>query len=329
MSKKPEKETFVTEITPRSQDFSKWYLDVVRKAELADYSPVKGCMVIRPYGYAIWELIQQGLDARIKATGHVNAYFPLFIPEGLLTKEAEHVEGFAPQVAYVTHGGGEELEERLVIRPTSEAIIGTMYAKWVQSCRDLPILINQWANVVRWEKVTRPFLRTTEFLWQEGHTAHETEAEAEAETLKILDLYADTVETELAVPVVKGRKSESEKFAGALRTYSIEALMGDGRALQAGTSHNLGQNFAKAFDITFQRRDKTVQPVWGTSGGVPPRLVGGVIMTHGDDSGLVLPPLLAPYQVVIVPIGRDNWRETVLPKAQEIQQELVKAGIRV
>ncbi len=323
------KSAFVTEITPRSQDFSKWYLDVVRRAELADYSPVKGCMVIRPYGYAIWELIQQALDRRIKASGHVNAYFPLFIPESLLHKEAEHVEGFAPQVAYVTHGGGEELEERLVIRPTSEAIIGTMYAKWVQSWRDLPILINQWANIVRWEKVTRPFLRTTEFLWQEGHTAHETHEEAEAETLMILDLYADTSERVLAMPVVKGQKSDSEKFAGALRTYSIEALMGDGRALQAGTSHNLGQNFAKAFDITFQARDKSVQHVWGTSWGVSTRLVGGVIMTHGDDSGLVLPPNVAPYQVVIVPIGRDNWRETVLPRAKEIQAELAAAGIRV
>jgi prolyl-tRNA synthetase len=327
---KPDKpDSFVTEITPRSQDFSRWYLDVVRRAELADYSPVKGCMVIRPYGYAIWELIQQALDRRIKATGHVNAYFPLFIPESLLNKEAEHVEGFAPQVAYVTHGGGEELEEKLVVRPTSEAIIGTMYAKWVQSWRDLPILINQWANVVRWEKVTRPFLRTTEFLWQEGHTAHETEAEAEDETMKILHLYKDTVETEMAVPVVEGRKSESEKFAGALRTYSIEALMGDGRALQAGTSHNLGQNFAKAFDITFQARDKSVQHVWGTSWGMTTRLIGATIMVHGDDSGLVLPPRVAPYQVVIVPIGRDNWRETVLPKALEIQQGLVAAGIRV
>jgi prolyl-tRNA synthetase len=329
MAKKLETETFVTEITPRSQDFSRWYLDVVRRAELADYSPVKGCMVIRPYGYAIWELIQQALDSRIKATGHINAYFPLFIPESLLTKEAEHVEGFAPQVAYVTHGGGEELEEKLVVRPTSEAIIGTMYAKWVQSWRDLPILINQWANVVRWEKVTRPFLRTTEFLWQEGHTAHETESEAEEETLKILDLYADVCESVLAVPVVKGRKSESEKFAGALRTYSIEALMGDGRALQAGTSHNLGQNFAKAFDITFQARDKSVQYVWGTSWGMTTRLVGAVIMAHGDDSGLVLPPRVAPYQAVIVPIGRENWRETVLPRAHEIKGELQAAGIRV
>jgi prolyl-tRNA synthetase len=330
MANKSEKpNAFVTEITPQSQDFSRWYLDVVRRAELADYSPVKGCMVIRPYGYAIWELIQQALDRRIKATGHVNAYFPLFIPESLLHKEAEHVEGFAPQVAYVTHGGGEELEERLVVRPTSEAIIGTMYAKWVQSWRDLPILINQWANVVRWEKVTRPFLRTTEFLWQEGHTAHETEAEAEEETRKILDLYKETVETEMAVPAVAGIKSESEKFAGALRTYSIEALMGDGRALQAGTSHNLGQNFAKAFDITFQARDKSVQHVWGTSWGMTTRLVGAVIMVHGDDSGLVLPPRVAPYQVVIVPIPRGNWQETVLPKAREIQQQLMAGGVRV
>ena len=329
MPKNAKPDGFVTEIALRSQDFSQWYLDVVRRAELADYSPVKGCMVIRPYGYAIWELIQQALDLRIKATGHVNAYFPLFIPESLLHKEAEHVEGFSPQVAYVTHGGGEELDERLVVRPTSEAIIGTMYAKWVQGWRDLPILINQWANVVRWEKVTRPFLRTTEFLWQEGHTAHETETEAEEETRKILDLYADVCASVLAVPVVKGRKSESEKFAGALRTYSIEALMGDGRALQAGTSHNLGQNFAKAFDITFQARDKSVQHVWGTSWGMTTRLVGAVIMTHGDDSGLILPPNVAPYQVVVVPIGRDNWRETVLPRAREIQQELAAAGIRV
>ena len=329
MSKKPEKESFVTEITPRSQDFSKWYLDVVRRAELADYSPVKGCMVIRPYGYAIWELIQQAFDREFKKTGHVNAYFPLFIPESLLHKEAEHVEGFAPQVAYVTHAGGEELEEKLVVRPTSEAIIGTMYAKWVQSWRDLPILINQWVNVVRWEKVTRPFLRTTEFLWQEGHTAHKTHDEAEHETLMILDLYARVAEELMAMPVVKGIKSDSEKFAGALRTYSIEALMGDGRALQAGTSHNLGQNFAKAFDIKFQARDKSVQYVWGTSWGVSTRLIGGVIMTHGDDSGLVLPPDVAPYQVVIVPIGRDNWREAVLPRAQEIQRELAAAGIRV
>jgi len=323
------KPPLVTEITPQSEDFSRWYLDVVRKAELADYSPVKGCMVIRPYGYAIWEQIQQGLDRRFKETGHVNAYFPLFIPESLLMREKEHVEGFAPQVAWVTRGGDEELEEKLIVRPTSEVIIGTMYAKWIQSWRDLPILINQWANVVRWEKVTRPFLRTTEFLWQEGHTAHETEAEAQEETLKILALYKEFVETELAMPVMDGQKSESEKFAGASRTYSIEALMGDGRALQAGTSHNLGQNFAKAFEIQFQGRDKTVQHAWTTSWGVSTRLIGGAIMTHGDDSGLILPPRVAPYQVVIVPIQRGNWQETVLPKALEMKAALVSAGVRV
>jgi prolyl-tRNA synthetase len=323
------KESFVTEITPRSEDFSRWYLDVVRRAELADYSPVKGCMVIRPYGYAIWEHIQRLLDARFKATGHVNAYFPLFIPESLLMKEKEHVEGFAPQVAWVTRGGDEELEEKLIIRPTSEVVIGTMYAKWIKSWRDLPVLINQWANVVRWEKVTRPFLRTTEFLWQEGHTAHETADEAEAETLKILGIYKEFAENELAMPVVDGIKSDSEKFAGASRTYSIEALMGDGRALQAGTSHNLGQNFAKAFEIQFQGRDKVLQHVWTTSWGVSTRLIGGLIMTHGDDSGLVLPPNVAPYQVVIIPIPRGNWKESVLPKAEAIAAELVARGVRV
>ncbi len=329
MAKNDAQDALVTEITPRSQDFSRWYTDVIRRTELADYSPVKGCMVIRPYGYGIWELIQQGLDRRFKATGHVNAYFPLFIPESLLLKEAEHVEGFAPQVAYVTHGGGEELEEKLVVRPTSEAIIGTMYAKWIQSWRDLPVLINQWANVVRWEKVTRLFLRTTEFLWQEGHTAHETAEEAEEETRRMLGVYKEFCETELAIPMIDGLKSESEKFAGALRTYSIEALMGDGRALQAGTSHNLGQNFAKAFDIKFQARDKTLQYIWGTSWGMTTRLIGAVIMVHGDDSGLVLPPRVAPYQVVIVPISRGNWQETVLPKAQEIRDRLTAAGVRV
>jgi prolyl-tRNA synthetase len=319
----------VTEITPQSEDFGRWYLDVVRRAELADYTDVKGCMAIRPYGYAIWELIQQALDKRFKATGHVNAYFPLFIPASLLLKEKEHVAGFAPQVAWVTRGGDEELAEPLVVRPTSEAIIGTMYAKWIQSWRDLPVLINQWANVVRWEKVTRPFLRTTEFLWQEGHTAHETEAEAQEETLRILALYKDFAENELAMPVIEGQKSESEKFAGASKTYSIEALMGDGRALQAGTSHNLGQNFAKAFDIQFQGRDKTLQHAWTTSWGVSTRMIGGLIMTHGDDNGLIIPPRVAPYQVVIVPIPRGNWQETVLPKAREIEAELVRRGLRV
>ncbi len=320
---------FVTEITPQSTDFSQWYLDVVRKAELADYSPVKGFMVIRPYGYAIWELIQRELDTRIKATGHVNAYFPLLIPESLLLREAEHVEGFAPQVAWVTKGGTEDLEERLIIRPTSETIIGVMYQKWIQSWRDLPVLINQWANVVRWEKVTRPFLRTTEFLWQEGHTAHERAEEAQEETLKILALYKEVCESVLAVPVIDGQKSDSEKFAGASKTYSIEALMADGRALQAGTSHNLGQNFAKAFEIQFQGRDKTLQYAWTTSWGVTTRLIGAVIMAHGDDSGLILPPKVAPWQVVIVPIPRGNWKETVLPKCQEIRDRLVAAGLRI
>jgi prolyl-tRNA synthetase len=332
MAKDKEKQTESQDegfITPRSQDFSRWYTDVVRRAELADYSPVKGCMVIRPYGYAIWELIQQGLDRRFKATGHVNAYFPLFIPASLLMREKEHVEGFAPQVAWVTKGGDEVLEEPLVVRPTSEAIIGKMYSSWIHSWRDLPVLINQWANVVRWEKVTRLFLRTTEFLWQEGHTAHETAEEAQEETLKILALYKEFVETELAVPVMAGQKSESEKFAGASRTYSIEALMGDGRALQAGTSHNLGQNFAKAFEIRFQGRDKSLQYAWTTSWGMTTRLIGAVVMTHGDDAGLVLPPRAAPYQVVIVPIPRGNWQETVLPKAREIVAALTSAGIRV
>ena len=329
MSKETEIPDLPTEITPQSQDFGRWYIDVVRRAELADYSPVKGCMVIRPYGYAIWELMQQALDKRFKATGHVNAYFPLFIPESLLMKETEHVEGFAPQVAWVTQGGTEVLEERLVVRPTSETIIGTMYAKWVQSWRDLPILINQWANVVRWEKVTRLFLRTTEFLWQEGHTAHETAEEAEAETQKMLGVYKDFAHTELAMPVIDGQKTDSEKFAGAERTYSIEALMRDGRALQAGTSHNLGQNFAKVFDIKFQARDKSVQYVYGTSWGVSTRMIGGVIMTHGDEGGLILPPRIAPYQVVIIPIPRGNWRETVLPRAQAIRDELVARGVRV
>jgi prolyl-tRNA synthetase len=323
------REGFITEITPRSEDFGRWYTDVVRRAELADYSPVKGCMVIRPYGYTIWELIQQSLDRRLKATGHVNAYFPLFIPESLMKREAEHVEGFAPEVAWVTRGGDEDLEEPLVVRPTSEVIIGTMYAKWIQSWRDLPVLINQWANIVRWEKVTRLFLRTTEFLWQEGHTAHETAEEAQEETLKILALYKDFCETELAMPVVDGAKSESEKFAGASMTYTIEALMGDGRALQAGTSHNLGQNFAKAFGIQFQGRDKTLQHAWTTSWGMTTRLIGGVVMMHGDDSGLIIPPRVAPYQVVIVPIQRGDWQTTVLPWAERARDTLVAAGVRV
>ena len=324
MAAKPNQdEAFVTEITKQSIDFSKWYLDVVRKAELADYSPVKGFMVIRPYGYAIWEQIQQQLDQRFKATGHVNAYFPLLIPESLLLKEAQHVEGFAPQVAYVTHGGGEELEEKLVIRPTSETIFGVMYQKWIQSWRDLPVLINQWANVVRWEKVTRPFLRTTEFLWQEGHTAHETAEEAQEETLKILAIYKEFCENVLAMPVVDGQKSDSEKFAGASKTYSIEALMGDGRALQAGTSHNLGQNFAKAFDLSFQNEQGEQAFAWNTSWGVSTRMIGGLVMTHGDDAGLRLPPKLTPIQMVIVPIWKtEEERTATVEMAKRIAEDL-------
>lgn len=322
-------ERFVKQITPKSEDFSKWYVEIIRKAELADYAPIKGMMVIRPYGYAIWENIQHLLDKRIKETGHSNAYFPLFIPESLLEKETEHLEGFAPEVAWVTQGGKEELEERLAVRPTSEAIIGNMYAKWIKSWRDLPVLINQWANIVRWEKVTRPFLRTTEFLWQEGHTAHETLEEAEKETLLILSLYKEFVETELAIPVVSGSKTEKERFAGASETYAIEALMSDGKALQMGTSHNLGQQFSKVFNIRFEDRSQNLQYVWQTSWGVSTRLVGALIMSHGDDSGLQLPPRVAPVQIVIVPISIGNWKENVLPQAREIEAQLKREGLRV
>ena len=319
------------EITPRGEDYSQWYLDVVLKTELADYGPVKGCMVIRPYGYGIWEAMQQDMDRRIKETGHVNAYFPLLIPKSFLEREKEHVEGFSPECAWVTIGGGQELEEPLAIRPTSEAMICSMYAKWVHSWRDLPVLINQWANVLRWEKVTRPFLRTTEFLWQEGHTLHATEAEAEEETLKMLHVYRSFSEEILAMPVIWGRKTESEKFAGALRTYSIEALMGDGRALQAGTSHNLGQHFATAYGIEFLDKDQQRALPWSTSWGTSTRMIGGLIMTHGDDSGLILPPRVAPYQVVIVPIPprKGDVNEAVLPKARDIAARLRGAGIRV
>ncbi len=301
-------------ITQREKDYSQWYLDIVAQAELADYSPVRGCMVIRPTGYAIWERIQRALDERIKATGHQNAYFPLFIPMSFLTREAEHVEGFAPEVALVTKGGGEDLAEPLVVRPTSEAIIGWSFAKWVHSWRDLPLLINQWANVVRWEMRTRPFLRTTEFLWQEGHTVHATEADAEEETLRILhEVYADFAEKEMALPVLRGLKSDREKFAGALRTYAIEAMMQDGKALQAGTSHNLGQNFAQAFDIKYQDVNNQEAYAWTTSWGVSTRLVGALIMAHSDDEGLVCPPRLAPIQVVVVPIYKgDAERPAVL-----------------
>ncbi len=317
-------------LTTRAADFSAWYNELIVKAELADYSPVRGCMVIRPNGYAIWEQMQRALDDMFKETGHQNAYFPLFIPQSFLSREAEHVEGFAPETAVVTHGGGKELEEPLVVRPTSETIIYAMYAKWIHSYRDLPLLINQWANVVRWELRTRLFLRTTEFLWQEGHTAHATEAEAEEETRRMLGVYRTFMEEWMAMPVVTGRKTDSERFAGALRTYSCEGLMQDNKALQAGTSHNLGQNFARAFEVTFQTAGGEIDHVWNTSWGVSTRLVGALIMTHGDDNGLVCPPRLAQYQVVIVPIYRnDGERATVLEAAEQTRRALHGAGVRV
>ena len=317
-------------LTPRATDFSAWYNELIMKAQLADYSPVRGCMVIRPNGYAIWEQMQRALDQMFKDTGHQNAYFPLFIPQSFLAREAEHVEGFAPETAVVTHGGGKLLDEPLVVRPTSETIIYAMYAKWIQSYRDLPLLINQWANVVRWELRTRLFLRTTEFLWQEGHTAHATEAEAEAETLMILGLYRNFMEQWMAMPVLTGRKTNSERFAGALRTYSCEALMQDNKALQAGTSHNLGQNFARAFEVRYQSQEGKEEYVWNTSWGVSTRLVGGLIMTHGDDTGLICPPRLAQYQVVIVPIYKaDAEHAAMLEAADKVKAELQTAGIRV
>ncbi len=310
-------------LTTRAADFSAWYNELVVRAELADYAPVRGCMVIRPNGYGIWERMQRALDDMFKETGHVNAYFPLFIPQSFLSKEAQHVEGFAPETAVVTHGGGKELEEPLVVRPTSETIIYSMFSKWVQSYRDLPLLYNQWANVVRWEMRTRLFLRTLEFLWQEGHTAHATHDEAEEEARKMLGVYRDFMEGWIAMPVVTGQKTESEKFAGALRTYSCEAMMQDGRALQAGTSHNLGQNFAKAFDLTFQSEAGTVEHAWNTSWGVSTRMVGGLIMTHSDDNGLQTPPLLAPIELVIVPIYRtDEDRARVVEAAERIRRAL-------
>lgn len=314
-------------ITPRSQDFSQWYVDVVLQAKLADYSPVKGCMVIRPNGYSIWENIQQDLNTRIKKTGTRNAYFPLFIPESFLKKEAEHVEGFAPQCAVVTYAGGKELEEKLVVRPTSETIINSMFAKWIQSYRDLPMLINQWANVVRWEMRTRLFLRTTEFLWQEGHTCHATPEEAEANTRLMLGVYRDFAEEILAMPVIPGLKSDSEKFAGALRTYSIEAMMQDKKALQAGTSHNLSTNFAQAFETKFLDKDGKQKLVHQTSWGVSTRLIGGMIMTHSDDKGLVLPPRLASTHVVIVPImGNAATKPQVLEACDKIAQSIRDAA---
>ena len=315
--------------TPQSQDFSQWYLDVIQMAELADYAPVRGTIVVRPYGYALWENIQRVLDEKFKETGHQNAYFPLFIPMSFLQKEAEHVEGFSPELAVVTHAGGEELEEPLAVRPTSETIIGYMWSKWIRSWRDLPQLLNQWNNVVRWEMRTRPFLRTSEFLWQEGHTAHATKEEAEAETARMLGVYVDFARNFAALPVIPGQKTAREKFAGAVYTTTMEAMMKDGRALQAGTSHFLGQNFARAFEITFQDKDGQEKHVWTTSWGLSWRIIGGIIMTHGDDKGLVLPPKLAPIQVVIVPIYKAETKARVLDAARALEAELRALGIRV
>ncbi len=320
------KDRYGANITPRSTDFSEWYLDVIKAAELADYAPVRGCMVIRPTGYAVWEAIQRYFDDAFKETGHVNAYFPLLIPNSFLEKEAEHVEGFAPECAVVTHAGGEELEEPLVIRPTSETVIGHMYSKWIQSWRDLPILINQWANVMRWEKRPRLFLRTSEFLWQEGHTAHASEHEAVEETLRMLEVYRRIMEDCLALPVVEGEKTAGERFPGAVNTYTCETRVGAKKALQAGTSHFLGQNFARAFNIQFQNREGDLEYAWTTSWGVSTRLIGAVIMTHADDDGLVLPPRIAPVKTVLLPIGTDEaaLSERILPKAEEIAGDLKK-----
>jgi prolyl-tRNA synthetase len=314
----------------RSEDFSEWYNELVLRAELADYAPVRGCMIVRPYGWALWENIQQCLDRSFKATGHVNAAFPLLIPRSFIEKEKSHVEGFSPELAVVTHGGGEELEEPLVVRPTSETIIGHSFARWIQSYRDLPLLINQWNSVVRWEMRTKLFLRTTEFFWQEGHTAHATLEEAEAETRQMLDIYTDFAVNEAAIPVMPGRKSDSERFAGANQTFSIEAMMGDGKALQSGTSHNLGQNFAKAFEIRYLDKNGELQHCWTTSWGLSTRFIGAIIMVHGDDQGLILPPRLAPYQTVIVPIYKsDDEKTQVTEAARRIKAELAASNIRV
>ena len=317
---------FVKEIADINENFAQWYTDVVLKTELVDYGPVKGTMVIRPYGYAIWENIQKDMDARFKEAGSKNAYFPLLIPMSFFTKEAEHVEGFAPEVAVVTHAGGEKLEEPLAIRPTSETVIGTMYAKWIQSYRDLPVIMNQWCNVMRWEKTTRPFLRTSEFLWQEGHTVHATEEEAMEETIRMLNVYKSFMEETLAMPVVCGRKTEKEKFAGAVATYGLEAMMLDGKSLQAGTSHYLGQNFSKAFEIKFLDKDSKLKYGYTTSWGTSTRMIGAIIMTHGDQRGLVLPPKVAPIQTVIVPIAAHKGG--VNEKAKEIESVLIKVGVR-
>jgi len=316
-------------VTKRSEDYARWYTDVVQKAELADYGPVKGTMVIRPYGYALWENIRNIADRMFKETGHVNAYFPMLIPESYMKKEADHVAGFAPECAVVTHGGGKKLDEPLYIRPTSETIIWSMYKKWIKSYRDLPILINQWVNVVRWEMRTRLFLRTTEFLWQEGHTAHATYKEAEKEALKMIEIYRQLAEDYMAMPVFVGIKTDAEKFAGAVYTYSIEAMMGDMKALQSGTSHNLGQNFAKAFDVTYLTKENKLEYVYATSWGVSTRLVGGVIMTHGDDKGLILPPKIAPHQLVIIPIWRnDEQKARLMEEVSKITLQFKKEDVR-
>ena len=319
-------------LTSQSEDFSAWYNELVYRAELVDLGPVRGAFVIRPYGYALWENIQRELDAMFKATGHENLYFPMLIPMSYFQREAKHVEGFSPELAVVTHAGGQELEEPLVIRPTSETIIGELYSKWVQSYRDLPLLYNQWCNVMRWELRTRPFLRTTEFLWQEGHTAHATESEARAEVRQILDVYATFAEEFAAVPVIRGEKTEGERFAGAVQTLTIEAMMRDGKALQSGTSHYLGQNFAKAFDISFNDVDNQQAFAHTTSWGFSTRFIGAIIMSHGDDQGLIMPPKLAPHQVVVVPVGRGNdeeGRARVAVEVDRITAELRRAGVRV
>ena len=327
---KEKKQEFVTHITPRDEDFSQWYTDVILKTELCDYAPVRGCMIVRPYGYAIWERIQAEMDKRFKETGHQNVYFPMLIPESLLLKEAEHVEGFAPEVAWVTQGGTEKLQERLAVRPTSETIFCTMYAKWVQTWRDLPMKYNQWCSVMRWEKATRPFLRTSEFLWQEGHTIHATAEEAQEETMQMLHVYQEVAENVMALPVYVGQKSEKEKFAGARATYSMEAMMQDGKALQSGTSHFLGQNFAKSFDVTYLNKENKPEYVWATSWGVSTRLMGALIMVHSDDNGLVLPPKLAPIQVVIVPINKgDEQLAQITAKLQPVIDQLRELGITV
>jgi prolyl-tRNA synthetase len=317
-------------VTPRSENYSEWYTDVVRKAELADYSPVKGAMVIRPYGYALWENVQRPLDQMFKETGHQNAYFPVFIPMSFLEREAEHVAGFSPELAVVTHAGGKELEEPLAVRPTSETIINEMFSRWVQSYKDLPLLINQWCNVVRWELRPRLFLRTTEFLWQEGHTAHATEHEAEEEARMILNIYSRFADDFGALSVIRGQKSDSERFAGAVRTYTIEAMMGDLKALQAGTSHFLGQNFARAFNIQFRNKDNQHEYAWQTSWGLSTRMVGAIVMAHGDDQGLVLPPAVAPYQVVLIPVLRKGVdREPIMEACRRIMNDLKENQIRV